>query len=98
LKEMNMGKYVVVGGNYRNTKFDEFEDGVGESYGPFVSYDEAYVKWETESWRNVDNCHNRFEIKYIPQIQIPPELLVKIAPDAIAREIVSVQPVRSRYK
>jgi len=58
--------YYVIGGEYTNTKFEEFVDGKGEKYGPFPTYDAAEVKWRERSWANVDNCHARYTIQGEP--------------------------------
>ena len=58
--------YFVVGGTYKNTSFNEFEDGFKkEKYGPFNSFEDAKSLWEKISWENVDNCNVRFII--LPQ-------------------------------
>ena len=39
--------YFVVGGVYKNTSFDELENGGDqEKIGPFKSYDDALKVWE----------------------------------------------------
>ena len=35
-------EYWVVGGSYRDTRFADLEDGRGELFGPFPSYDDAF--------------------------------------------------------
>jgi hypothetical protein len=38
-------EFWVIGGKYRDVDFSALEDGGGELYGPFASYDEAYRSW-----------------------------------------------------
>ena len=38
-------EFWVIGGKYRDIDFRSLEDGGGELYGPFGSYDEAHRSW-----------------------------------------------------
>ena len=38
-------EFWVIGGKYRDVDFRALEDGGGELYGPFTSYDEAHRSW-----------------------------------------------------
>lgn len=53
----------VIGGEYTNTRFEEFVPGKEEKHGPFDTYEAAKAKWHERSWMNVDNCHARFTIE-----------------------------------
>ena len=56
--------YWVIGGTYKNTKFEKLKDGENlKKFGPFNSYIEAKKKWDKLSWENVDNCFVRFVIR-----------------------------------
>jgi hypothetical protein len=58
-----MSAFWVVGGEYRNTRFDAFAEGRKEErYGPFPSYDAARRDWQQRSWAMVDNCNVRYRI------------------------------------
>ena len=53
----------VIGGIYRNTRFEEFADGCSEErYGPFDSYDAAEKEWHARGARQVDNCRVFYRI------------------------------------
>ncbi len=55
--------YFVVGGIYKNTLFEEFEDeSKKRKYGPFKTYEDAKKHWEKISWENVDDCYARYII------------------------------------
>jgi len=55
--------YWVVGGVYRDTKFDTLAPGRDlERYGPFADYREAHDVWAARAWATVDDCHCRFRI------------------------------------
>lgn len=58
-----MSEFWVVGGVYKNTRFDEIaEAGAEERHGPFWSYRDAEREWQRLSWRNVDYCRIRYQI------------------------------------
>ena len=60
---MNRNTYWVVGGFYKNTRFEEFADGHRpERYGPFKTYPDAEQDWQRLSWSQVDNCHVFYRI------------------------------------
>ena len=55
--------YFVVGGVYKNTSFEELENGGDqEKIGPFKSYEDALKVWEKISWENVDDSNVRYFI------------------------------------
>ncbi len=55
--------YYVVGGTFKDTSFEEFEDdSKKEKYGPFNTFEDAKKLWEKISWENVDNCNVRYII------------------------------------
>jgi hypothetical protein len=58
-----MSRYWVVGGEYKTTDFRDMANGKGpQRFGPFASYEQARVVWQTQSWATVDSCHHRFTI------------------------------------
>lgn len=58
-----MAAFWVVGGEYRDTRFEEFAEGREEErYGPFATYDDAEREWKRLSWAAVDNCQVRYRI------------------------------------
>lgn len=55
--------YWVVGGHYADTNFKDLVHGCElEEYGPFDTKKEAYDKWNSVSWRDVDTCCYRYQI------------------------------------
>lgn len=55
--------YWVIGGEYKDTSFNEMKDGKElEKRGPFESYDEAKKEWDKISWEKVDFCNVRYII------------------------------------
>lgn len=54
--------YVVHGGVYTDTSFEELEPGTEECYGPFESYDAALNTWRGKMGWNIDNCMHRLFI------------------------------------
>ncbi len=53
----------VVGGVYKNTKFEELARGEKlEKFGPFETISIAKEKWDSCSWEKVDDCFVRYEI------------------------------------
>ena len=55
--------YWVVGGHYKDTKFENIKKGFElEKYGPFETYEEAKKKCDFFSWNNVDDCYVRYTI------------------------------------
>jgi len=42
---MTADEYWVVGGSYRDADCAMLNEGGGEIYGPFASYDEAFSSW-----------------------------------------------------
>lgn len=60
---MNKNLYWVVGGHYKDTRFEELAPGHGpERYGPYKTYREAEQEWQRMSWQQVDNCHVFYRI------------------------------------
>jgi hypothetical protein len=58
-----MPAFWVVGGKYRNTRFEEFAEGCEEErYGPFETYADAEREWKRVSWAAVDFCQVRYRI------------------------------------
>ena len=58
-----MSAFWVVGGRYRDTRFDRFAEGRGEErHGPFATYADAQREWQKLSWRFVDDCNVRYRI------------------------------------
>ncbi len=58
-----MNEFWVIGGAYKDTRFDELKHGVSEErYGPYWSYRDAERAWQRLSWREVDNCQVRYQI------------------------------------
>lgn len=56
-------EYWVVGGRYASTDFAEFAPGYAEErLGPFDSYEKAKKVWQEQAWKDVDNCHARYQI------------------------------------
>lgn len=63
LESEEMSRFWVVGGEYRNTRFEEFAEGRKEErYGPFASYADAEREWQSRSWAAVDSCTVRYRI------------------------------------
>lgn len=54
--------YMVYGGEYVDTQFEELIPTTEEEYGPFDTYEEALSKWRSRMGWNVDNCHHRLFI------------------------------------
>ena len=58
-------QYVVSGGEYKDTTFEELIEGTEEEYGPFNTVEEADDVWRAKSWANVDKCHHFLSIRII---------------------------------
>jgi len=57
-------KYWVIGGLYISTDFEILHPGTElEEYGPFDTKEEAKEEWRARSWKRVDECECRYEIK-----------------------------------
>jgi hypothetical protein len=54
--------FTVEGGVYTDTSFSKLESDP-ESYGPFQSYDEAYMCWKSRTGWKVDICCHRLFIR-----------------------------------
>ncbi len=67
-----MQQYWVIGGEYRDTRFDRIVDGNEEWFGPFRSYEEAKKEWSKHAWQTVDDCHVRYRIEAIDKDVPPP--------------------------
>lgn len=53
----------VVGGEYKDTLFQEIIPGKSEErHGPFATYEEAYKTWSARAWATVDDAMTRFRI------------------------------------
>jgi hypothetical protein len=58
-----MSRFWVVGGLYRDTRFNELAHGHQEErYGPFSRWEDAQREWQRVSWANVDVCNARYRI------------------------------------
>lgn len=61
-----MPQYWVVGGHYRDTKFQQMEQGRQEEwFGPFVDYETAKKEWQRRAWSTVDAATVRYRIEAI---------------------------------
>ena len=50
--------FYVTGGVYTDFSWTTLEEGKEENYGPYATYDEAYIKWLEIARFKVDNaCH-----------------------------------------
>ena len=58
-----MARYWVVGGEYADARFEALAAGAREErYGPFATYDEAYVNWLVRARATIDDALVRFRI------------------------------------
>jgi len=58
-----MNRFWVVGGLYRDTRFNDFANGHNEErYGPFPTWEAAQKEWQRVSWAQVDVCNARYRI------------------------------------
>jgi hypothetical protein len=57
-----MAMYWVIGGEYRDTGFDELI-GKEKKYGPFESFEAAEAKWNQVAWQSVDDANSRYRIE-----------------------------------
>jgi hypothetical protein len=55
-------RFWVVGGEYKDTRFDEVMDGTSEVYGPFDSYEKARAKWQAAAESTRCNAYMRYTI------------------------------------
>lgn len=55
-------EYWVVGGSFRDVSFADLEEGRGELYGPFHSYDEALRSWRDHSGRSRPQATQRYSV------------------------------------
>jgi catechol 2,3-dioxygenase-like lactoylglutathione lyase family enzyme len=58
-----MGRYWVVGGEYRDTGFAQPVGGAEQRLGPFRDYDTAKAEWQARAWASVDNALARWRIE-----------------------------------
>jgi hypothetical protein len=58
----SINRFWVVGGEYKDTRFDEVKDGTREVYGPFDSYDNARTRWQSAVEATRCNAYMRFTI------------------------------------
>jgi catechol 2,3-dioxygenase-like lactoylglutathione lyase family enzyme len=58
-----MGRYWVVGGEYRDTGFTEPAGGSEQRLGPFADYESAKAEWQARAWASVDNALARWRIE-----------------------------------
>lgn len=54
--------YFVIGGIYKDFRFDIKEIVSFEDHGGFETYEEAYDVWKKHVWLNVDNALHRLRI------------------------------------
>ncbi|MBB3066714.1 MULTISPECIES: DUF4170 domain-containing protein [Limibacillus] len=66
-----MQKYWVVGGEYKDTRFDCAIAGGEDWAGPFETYEEAEKEWARLAWMTVDDCHKRYRIERMDP-EVPP--------------------------
>ena len=57
-----MARYWVIGGEYRDTGFDE-PIGKEQKFGPFDSFESAEAKWSQMAWQTVDDANIRYRIE-----------------------------------
>ncbi len=58
-----MASFWVIGGEYTDTTFTKLmSHRKKKKYGPFRSYDQAFVVWSEKSWKAFDDCFVRYEI------------------------------------
>jgi len=55
-------RFWVVGGEYKDTRFDEVMDGTCQVYGPFDTYEKARSKWRSAVEATRSNAYMRFTI------------------------------------
>jgi hypothetical protein len=67
-----MQQYWVVGGEYRDTKFQVPVGDREQWLGPYPSYDDAKAEWARRAWMTVDEAHTRYRIEKIDQDEVPP--------------------------
>lgn len=61
--------YIVTGGVYTDTKFEQLIDGTQERHGPYETYEEAYDLWKSRMFLNVDNALHRLQIVPISNLE-----------------------------
>lgn len=54
--------YIVYGGVYKDTTFEELDYTTEEEYGPFNTYEEALAVWRGKTGWKVDICTHRLFI------------------------------------
>ena len=60
-----MPKYWVVGGEYKNTKFEDLAPGKEEErFGPYLTLEDARRHWSALAMSTVDNAHIRYSIEH----------------------------------
>lgn len=67
-----MGMFWVVGGEYKDTRFQDAISGTEEWFGPFTNYDDAVEEWAKHAWQSVDHCTVRYRIEFIDPESPPP--------------------------
>lgn len=73
-------RYFVSGGHYSDFTFTSIENPI--EFGPFDSYQAAYVVWKQNMWLNVDDGQYRLTISENP---IDPQLTVEVSEDGNTR-------------
>lgn len=61
-----MPKFIVEGGEFKSTAWEEVIPGTEESYGPFETYPEARTAWQNAMFSpKLDICTHRVFIKEV---------------------------------
>lgn len=55
-------EYWVVGGSYRDASFAALDEGSGELYGPFFSYDDALHSWRERAANTRSQATVRYSV------------------------------------
>ena len=67
-----MPLFWVVGGDYKDTQFQELIGDGEQRFGPFTDYDTAKKEWAKHAWQTVDTCTCRYRIEKIDPDVPPP--------------------------
>ena len=67
-----MQQFWVVGGEYRDSHFQDAVGGTEEWYGPFADFDEAKEEWAKRAWKTVDEAKVRYRIERFDPDESPP--------------------------
>jgi hypothetical protein len=58
--------FVVEGGEFTGTDFQNVIPGTEEFHGPFDTYEEALETWSGRARANLDTCCHRVTIRHVP--------------------------------